>query len=153
LAQGEARNGITVSDAWARATPPASRTGALYATIRNSGTAPDRLIGFETDVADRGEVHEMTMQGGVMRMRPLSAGLLVAPGATVALAPGGLHAMLIGLDKPLLAGESFPAMAVFEGAGRIAITVPVVAMGAPPPGGRTMEMQPGMDAPQDGSRP
>jgi len=152
-AQDAARGGITVSDAWARATPPAARNGALYATIRNSGDAPDRLIGIETDVADHGEIHQMTMDGGVMRMRPLSGGLLVAPDATVALAPGRLHGMLIGLENPLRAGESFTATAVFERAGRIAIAVPVVAMGAPPPEGHMMEMRPGMEMPQGGGKP
>jgi len=139
LAQGEAQNGIAVSEAWARATPPAARTGAVYATIRNSGGAPDRLIGIESDVADGGVIHEMTMEGDVMRMRPLTDGVVVAPGETVALAPGGLHGMLIDLKQPLKAGDTFHATAVFETAGRIEISVPVVAMGAAAPGGPAME--------------
>lgn len=139
--------GITVSAPWARATPPAARTGAVYASIRNSGDAPDRLIGIETEMAARGEIHQMSIEGGVMRMRPLGEGLLVAPGATVALAPGGLHVMLTGLKKPLRTGEAFAATAVFETAGRIEVKVAVVAMGAPPPGGHMMEM------PQGGSKP
>jgi copper(I)-binding protein len=151
-AQNTARNGIAVSDAWARATVPAAKTGALYLTIRNAGDAPDRLIGIETDRANKGEIHKMSMEGGVMRMRPLSEGLVVPAGATVELKPGLLHGMLIGLKHPLKAGESFAATAVFEIAGRIAITVSVVAMGAPAPGGRTMEMHRGMDM-QGGSRP
>lgn len=138
-AQNAERNGIAVSEAWAQATPPAAKTGALYATIHNSGDKPDRLISLESDVADAGVVHKMTMEGGIMRMRPLSKGLVVPPGDTVALAPGGMHGMLIGLKQPLKAGETFHATAVFETAGRIEISVPVVAMGAPAPAGHAME--------------
>lgn len=148
---------IAVSDAWARATPPAARNGAVYATIRNDGAAPDRLIGIESGVAEGGEIHEMTMEGGVMQMRPLKDGLLVAPGATVELVAGRLHVMLVGLKRPLKAGETIRVTAIFEKAGRIEVAVPVVAMGAPAPAGHAlqgeMNMQPGMTMPQDGSKP
>lgn len=130
--------GITVSEPWARATPPAASTGALYATIRNSGDKPDRLIDIESDIAASGVVHEMSVKDGVMHMRPLTDGLVVPPGETVELAPGGFHAMLVGLKQPLQAGESFTATVVFEMAGRIGVAVPVVAMGAPAPAAHAM---------------
>jgi len=152
-AQDSSHGGIAVSDAWARATPAAARNGSVYATVHNGGDAPDRLLGIESDVAASGAIHEMTMDNGVARMRPVNDGLAVAPGESVTLAPGGMHGMLIGLKQPLKAGETLHAMAVFERAGRIAIAVPVVAMGAPSPEGQTMEMQPGMEMPQGGSRP
>lgn len=134
--QQVAESGITVTDAWARATPPSASTAAIYATIRNEGDAPDRLIGIESAIAGNADIHKMTMQGGVMRMRPLSDGLAVAPGASVALAPGGVHGMLIGLKKPLSPGDNFSLWAIFESGERVETTVSVVPMGAPPPGSR-----------------
>ena len=143
ISQDQTDGAITLSGAWSRATPPAARNGALYLTIRNNGAAPDRLIAIATDAAASAELHEMTMDNGVMRMRALSEGLTVAPGATVALAPGGLHSMLIGLKNRLQTGDNFTATAIFEIAGRIEFTVPVMTMGARAPHGSGMEMHHG----------
>jgi len=97
---------ITVSDPWGRATPPGADVGAGYMTISNSGSTPIRLIGGATEVANAVEVHTMSMENGVMQMRPLNDGLEVPAGGSVTLKPGGGHLMLVGLKRQLKEGES-----------------------------------------------
>ena len=121
---------IAVKQPWARATPAGAKTGAAYMTIDNTAGAADRLTGAASDVADKVQIHEMTMVNGVMQMRQITDGLAVPANGSVELKPGRYHIMLIGLKKPLKAGETFPLTLTFEKAGNISVTVPVQAMGA-----------------------
>jgi copper(I)-binding protein len=128
---------LTISNAWAR--PSAVKTGAVYFTLTNHGTADDALIRVEGDVAEKVQIHEMKMDGMVMRMRKLDR-LPVPAGKVVEVAPGGTHIMLIGLAAPLVEGHSFPLTLVFDKAGSVEITVPVrsaadAASGAKPMSG------------------
>ncbi len=77
--------------------PPTATTTAIYLTLRNVGAETDTLIGIETDAAERAMLHDMVLEGGIMRMAPLRGGLPIPPGATVRLEPGGRHGMLEGL--------------------------------------------------------
>src|SRR5947209_20516151 len=86
---------LEINNAWARATPGKSENGAAYLTIQ-SPTA-DRLVSASSPVAKKAELHTMSMQGMVMKMRPVS-GVDVPAGQPVSLKPGGEHIMLIGLD-------------------------------------------------------
>lgn len=122
---------LTIGHPWAR--PSTGKTGAAYFTIANSGPAEDALIGVESAAAAKSELHEMTMDGAIMRMRAVPR-LAVAAGKSVAVAPGGLHVMLIGLKAPLRDGEAFPMTLVFEKAGRIAVSVQVQASAGMPAG-------------------
>lgn len=122
---------IEVKNAWARATPGKAETGAAYLTIESAG--PDRLTGISTPVAGKAELHEMTMQGGIMKMRPLAAIDLPA-GRAVVLKPGAAHIMLVGLKQPLRVGESFPLTLEFEKAGKREVAVAVQKAGAMGPG-------------------
>jgi len=122
---------LEVKSAWARATPGKSETGAAYLTIESAG--PDRLTAVSTPVAGKAELHEMTMQGGVMRMRALGA-LDLPAGQAVVLKPGATHIMLVGLKQPLRVGESFPLSLEFEKAGRREVNVVVEKAGAMGPG-------------------
>lgn len=122
---------VEVKGAWARATPGKAETGAAYLTIA-SATA-DRLTGVSTAVAGKAELHEMTMQGDVMKMRSVAVIDLPA-GQTIVLKPGALHIMLVGLRHPLQAGESFPLTLEFEKAGRREVTVVVEKAGTMGPG-------------------
>ena len=72
-------NGIKVDQVWARATPGNAKTGAIYLTITNTGTAPDTLESVSTPAADKADLHDMTMVGNVMEMRPVGP-LTIAPG-------------------------------------------------------------------------
>ena len=121
---------IKVEQTWSRAAPQ-GRTGVLYMRIVGAG-APDRLMRVETPVAASAELHETIADHGVMKMRPLD-GLAIAPGDTVTLQPGGKHIMLMGLNRPLREGDSFPVTLVFERAGAVTTTATVQKAGASHP--------------------
>ena len=126
---------LDISNPWSRATPKGSSVAAGYMKITNSGSAPDRLIGGSSDVASKFEVHEMRMENGVAKMRPVTGGLEIKPGETVELKPGSFHVMFVGLKKPLSAGDRFKATLVFEKAGTVSVDYDVRAMGADGGGG------------------
>lgn len=113
---------VTVENAWSRATAPSQQVGAAFLTLRNGGNALDRLIGAQSSAASTLELHSVTMSGGVMRMRPVDS-VSVPAGETVALKPGGLHIMMIGLTAPLKQESWFDLTLVFERGGTV--TVPV----------------------------
>ena len=119
---------------WARATPKGATIGGGYLTITNTGTAADRLIGGSSAVSEKFEIHEMSMDNGVMKMRPLSAGLEIKPGQSVTLKPGGLHVMFVGLKKPLEKGQQIKTTLVFEKAGKVDVVFIVGGIGAQAPG-------------------
>ena len=124
--------GVEVRDAWARATPGGAEIGAAYLTI----VAPqgDRLTAVSTPAAKEAELHTMSMEGGVMKMRPLE-GLDIPAGQPVTLKPGGNHIMLLGLTQPLREGQTFALTLSFDKAGRQQIVVPVEKAGAMAPPG------------------
>lgn len=129
IAADTVKGDLVISDAWSRATPAGAPVGGGYLTITNKGSSTDRLVSFSTDLAGQPEIHEMKDEGGVMKMRPLKAGLAIPPGATVKLAPGGYHLMLLKLKKPLVAGQRFKATLVFEKAGPVEVEFEIRAMG------------------------
>ena len=120
---------ITVRDPWSRATVGAATNGVVYMTIVNRGDAADRLLAASAAVAGMASLHESTVDGGVMKMRPVTA-IAVGPGETVVLKPGGLHIMLMNVARPLREGEMFPADLTFERAGTIRVQVTVGKAGA-----------------------
>jgi hypothetical protein len=123
-------NGIKVDQVWARATPGAAKTAAIYLTVTNTGTTPDTLEGTaSTPAAEHADLHEMKMANGVMEMRPLKS-LTIAPGKSVTLAPNGYHIMLTGLKAPLKEGQSVPLTLTFEHAGTQQVTASVAKVGA-----------------------
>ena len=121
--------GVSVEQPWARATAPGGTTGAAYATLVAHGTA-DRLTGASTPAAGSAELHETTNEAGIMHMHPIPDGVALPPGQSVALAPGGLHVMLIGLHHPLKQGKSFPLTLTFAHAAPVTVQVRVQAAGA-----------------------
>jgi copper(I)-binding protein len=131
---------LKISAPWARATPKGASVGGGYMTITNSGTAPDRLIGGAADVARSFEVHEMKMDGGVMKMRPVANGIEIKPGQTVTLEPSGYHVMLVGLKQQLKQGEHFKATLEFAKAGKVEVDFAVEGIGANSGGGATPGM-------------
>jgi copper(I)-binding protein len=98
--------------------------------VKNTGTEPDRLVGGSTPVAGGFMVHEMTMDKGVMKMRPLPSGLEIKPGETVELKPGSLHIMMTDLKQPVQRGKPFKATLMFEKAGEVDVDFAVEAAGA-----------------------
>lgn len=127
---------LEVEDAWARATAATQTTGAVYLTVRNHAAEPDRLMRASTPVARSVELHTHTVDAeGIARMRQVDA-VAVPPQGSTTFAPGGMHIMLVGLDRPLTAGEPFPLTLSFDANGEIEVEVEVVATrGAPPAAG------------------
>jgi copper(I)-binding protein len=115
---------IEARGAWIRATPPGAATAAGYVTLTNHGLS-DRLMGGHTAAATEVQVHQMSMTGGVMRMRPMPGGLAIGASQTVSLAPAGDHLMLIGLKAPLKAGQHVRVVLRFQRAGDVTVDFPV----------------------------
>lgn len=125
---------LAISGAFARATPPGAKIGGGYLTITNTGTAPDRLIASSSALASSVAIHEMVMDGNVMRMRALPYGLEIPGGATVTLSPGGSHFMFEHIAKPFKEGDTVALTLGFEHAGSLALALPVGKMAADGPG-------------------
>jgi len=130
---------LKLTDLWTRATPPGAPVGAGYLSITNTGGEPDRLIAVSSPEAERGELHEMSMENSIMKMRPLADGIEIPAGATVTLAPGGLHLMFVELKAPLAEGGKLPVTLTFEQAGKIETFLHILAIGARGPEGAGRE--------------
>ncbi len=128
---------LTVEAPWARATPGGAKVAGGFLKITNAGQQPDRLVGGSVPFAGRFEVHEMAMDGGVMKMRELAKGLEINPGETVELKPGGYHLMFMDLTSGLKEGQTVKGTLVFEKAGTVAVEYRVgpIGGGAPQGGG------------------
>ena len=129
LAQEFKGGDIVIEKPWARATPKGAEVGAGYLVIHNNGATPDRLKGGSSAFAAV-EVHEMSMAGGVMKMREVAGGLEIPAHGTVTLAPNGYHLMFTGLKQPLQKGAVAKATLNFERAGAIAVDFAVQQVGA-----------------------
>jgi periplasmic copper chaperone A len=133
-----------ISQPWARATPKGASSGAAYMTIINNGKTSDRVACVSSDASAECQIHTMTMEDGVMKMRPVEGGLEIKPGDTVTLKPGGFHMMLENLKHPLEQGNTLKATLKFDNAGTIDVDYPIAAIGAAAPGvpagGGTMMM-------------
>jgi copper(I)-binding protein len=127
----EAMSGsLQISDAWTREIPPAAQTGGAYLTIANTGLESDVLLGGSADFADLIEIHNMTMENGVMSMFPLQDGLIIPAGAAVELKPGGLHVMMMGVNASFKKGDMVSIDLTFEKAGTVTVDFLVMAIGA-----------------------
>jgi copper(I)-binding protein len=102
---------VTISDAWVRATRPGQEVGAAYMTLSSTGWSC--LTKASSTAAGTIEMHSMSMNDGVMKMRMLEH-LELPAGKPVKLAPGGFHLMLFDLKKPLAAGSSVEMVLTFE---------------------------------------
>jgi periplasmic copper chaperone A len=121
---------LEIDSPWSRAVPKGAKVAVGYMTIKNTGTEPDRLVSGATPVAGGFMVHEMTMDNGVMKMRPLASGLEIKPGETVELKPGSFHIMMTDLKQPIQRGKPFTATLKFEKAGNVNVDFVVEAAGA-----------------------
>jgi len=119
---------ITIGHPYARATAAGQPIGGGFMKLVNAGAA-DKLVAISADVSKSVELHTMTMEGDVMRMRQVDA-IELAAGQTVELKSGGYHVMFVGLKAPLKAGDKFPAKLKFEKAGEVDVTFNVEAPAA-----------------------
>jgi periplasmic copper chaperone A len=128
--QTEHAGSLRVENSWATPTPGGVDVSAGYLSIVNETQAADRLVSASSPRASHVDIHEMSMDGGVMRMRPMD-GLDIPAGGEVTLEPGGLHLMFVGVAQPFAEGEEIPVQLTFEHAGAIDVTLPVQRQ-APP---------------------
>lgn len=131
-----AHNGIThlgtlnITLPFTRATLPNAPVGGGFLTIENTGAVADRLVSATSTVAAKTQIHEMAMEGEVMKMRELTEGIEIPAGETVVLAPGGLHIMFIGLKQAFVEGETIAVTLTFEKAGSVEVLLPVASAAA-----------------------
>jgi copper(I)-binding protein len=146
---------IHITQPWARATPKGASSGAAYMTLTNNGKTPDRVNCVASDASAECQIHSMTMDNGVMVMRPVEGGLEIKPGETVTLKPGSFHMMLLNLKHPLEQGNSLQATLKFDSAGTVQVDYPIAAIGAAvpgvPAGGGSMMQGGGMMGPSGGT--
>ncbi len=124
---------IEIDSPWSRAMPKGASVAGGYMTIKNTGTADDRLVSVSTPVAGKVEIHQMTTENGVMKMRPVAGGLEIAPGATVELKPSSFHLMITDVKQPIQKGKPFTASLTFEKAGTVNVEFTVENIGATSP--------------------
>ena len=124
---------VRVVDAWARAVPVVAPVAGGFFTVVNTGNAEDRLLRVESPIAKRIEIHEMRNDGGVMRMRQITDGLIVPAHGQLELKPGSYHLMFMELKAPFAKDAKIPATLVFEKAGSVDVELSVAAMGAASP--------------------
>jgi copper(I)-binding protein len=124
---------LEISGAFTRATLPNAPVGGGFLTITNKGAADDRLVSAASPASGEVQLHEMAMEGDVMKMRRLADGIPVPAGATVTLQPGGLHMMFIKLAGPMVEGTTVPVTLTFEKAGTVSLELSVQGVGADAP--------------------
>lgn len=125
---GIALGDLTLSHAYTRAMPPNAPVAGGYLSIANAGDHDDRLVAATSPKATEVQIHEMTMNGSVMKMRELPDGLPIPAAETVELKPGGYHLMFIGVTDPFVEGQSVPLTLTFEKSGEVTLDLPVTAM-------------------------
>jgi copper(I)-binding protein len=123
---------IEIKHPWARATPKGSEVAGGFMKLINTGKEADRLVGGTNENSQKFEMHEMSMDGGVMKMRPLPNGIEIKPGETVELKPGSYHLMFVGLKEPFEKGKRVKGTLQFEKAGKVDVEYVVEAAGATP---------------------
>jgi copper(I)-binding protein len=133
-AHGYKLGALDIHHPWTRATPLGAEVAGGYMEILNGGATSDRLISVEISGVQMSAIHEMATVDGVMNMRPLPSGLEIKAGETVVLKPGSFHIMMMGLSKPLVAGQNIAGTLHFEKAGSIDVEFKIEPMGADPTG-------------------
>ena len=127
-AQNAKVGSVEIEHAYTRATVPGQMAAGGFMKIENKGKA-DQLISASSPVAGEVQLHEMAMEGNVMKMRQVKD-IPVPAGGAVELKPGGLHLMFMNIKAPLAAGETVPVKLKFAKAGEVEVKMPVNAMGA-----------------------
>ncbi|OIN27359.1 copper chaperone PCu(A)C [Vibrio barjaei] len=115
---------IDVNNAYARATPPNATTSAVFATIENTGDKDRIIVEAASQASSVVELHDVIMDGDVMKMRQVKSITVPANGQTI-LKPGSLHIMLLDVEKPMKEGETINVELTFANGEVQVLTVPV----------------------------
>jgi periplasmic copper chaperone A len=124
---------LTISGGFSRATLPNAPVGGGFLTITNTGAEDDRLVSATSPAAGDVQIHEMKMEGDVMKMAQLPDGLPIPAGQTVTLQPGGFHLMFMQLKQALVEGTKLPVTLTFEKAGSIEVELDIEGIAATAP--------------------
>ena len=122
--QGASQGGITVTDAWARTSPMMDRAGVVYMVLQNNNSVDDKLLSAQSDIARTIELHETKQSGDMLEMSPIP-NIPIPSNGRAELKPGGMHMMLIGLNRELKAGDKIKFTLFFDKAGQVPVTVEV----------------------------
>lgn len=134
MAQTVGIGALKISSAWAKAMLPGQPVGGGYLIIENAGGQADRLISVTSSASPDVEIHEMKMDGDVMKMRQVPDGLEIPAGGRVELKPGGYHLMFMAVPAPFNQGDVLKVALKFEKAGQVEVALPVEAADAMGPG-------------------
>ena len=130
LAQDYTAGPLKIEQPWTRATPAGAKVAGGDVAVTNTGSASDRLLGGSSEIAGKVEIHEMSMNNGVMTMRGLPEGVELKPGAKVEMKPGGYHIMFMDLKRQLKEGEKVKGTLTFEKAGTVDVEFKVDSIAA-----------------------
>ena len=119
---------LEIDDAWIKETPPNHPMTGGYFKIENDGNTADVLISVSANFAMKSEIHEMKMEGDVMKMRPLENGLVIPADGEVYLKPGGYHLMFMKLNQQMIPMDVHQVTLTFKNSGSITIPMTVHKM-------------------------
>ena len=135
LAHGYKAGALSIAHPWSRQTAPGQTVGGGFFVVTNNGAKDDKLVSVTSPIATEVQLHTMSMDGGVMRMRQVIGGLTVPAHGKLELKPGGLHVMFLGLKAPLALGTKVPATLTFQRAGKVQVEFavePITSTGPAP---------------------
>lgn len=130
--QQPAEQPLSVEDAWVRLPAASGRPAAAYFTLKG-GKTEEQLISVGSPLAIRSELHDMKMEGGVMKMAPMEGGVSLPAGGTVAFAPGGKHVMLFDISPDASPSKPFPLTLRFASGATLETDARAQAPGDPAP--------------------
>ena len=133
LAHGYQTGNLSIQHPWSRETAAGQAVGGGFVTITNKGAQDDRLVSGTSPVAAEVQLHTMSMDRGIMRMRQVTDGIAVPAKGSLELHPGGFHIMFMGLKRQLRQGEHFPVTLRFQRAGRVTVQFAVQSVAATGP--------------------
>ena len=121
VAHDYTKGDLTIKHPYTFATMPGAPVAGGYVVIENKGDQADRLIGVKSEIAARVEIHEMAMEGDVMKMREIAGDLEIPANGSVELMPGGYHILFMGLNKEITTSDLIDVTLTFEKAGEVEI--------------------------------
>ena len=125
---------LKISGVWTKAMLPGQPVGVGYLTVENTGAEADRVVSVTSSASPDVQIHEMKMEGDIMKMRQLADGLEIPAGGKLELKPGGFHLMFMAVPEPFKEGGMVKITLKFEKAGDVEVKLPVAAAGAKGPG-------------------
>ena len=128
VSQAVSTSAIKIENAYTRATMPGQQVAGGFMKIENKGNSVDQLLSASSPASDEVQLHEMAMEGNVMKMRQVKD-ISVPAGGSVELKPGGLHLMFMSIKAPFSAGDTVPVKLKFAKAGDVELKMPVNVMG------------------------